>query len=94
MTTRISLKIVPGASREGIAGWMDESLKIRVRAPAERGKANKAVEKVLAAALDIPLDDVRIATGMTSARKTVDIAGLSLEEIRERLHPSDSRKSD
>ena len=81
----LSLKVVPGASSEGIAGWLEETLKVRVRAPAERGKANTAVEKIIANALGISPDSVRITTGKTSARKTVEIVGLSIEQIRVRL---------
>jgi uncharacterized protein (TIGR00251 family) len=85
MASRLSLKIVPGASRDGIAGWLGERLKIRVRAAAERGKANKAVERVLADALGIPLAEVRIVSGATSARKTAEVSGLSHDEIRLRI---------
>jgi uncharacterized protein (TIGR00251 family) len=82
---RLSLKVVPGSSRDCIAGWLEETLKVRVRVPAERGKANTAVEKLIAQALDISPNAVRIVSGATSARKTAEISGLSLAEIHERL---------
>jgi len=34
---RLALKVIPGSSREGLAGWLGDSLKVRVRVPAERG---------------------------------------------------------
>ncbi len=83
--SRLSVKVVPGASRNKIAGWLGESLRLRVTAPPERGKANSAVEELLAGALDIPGSAVRVVTGKTSARKIVEITGLSESDIVHRL---------
>lgn len=82
---RIPLKVIPGSSRDCIAGWLEETLKVRVRAPAERGKANAAVEKIIAAALDLPGKSVQIIAGTTSSRKTLEINGLSETEIHQKL---------
>ena len=76
---------MPGSSRDGIAGWLGESLKVRVSAPAERGKANAAVEKILAETLGLPMNCARIVTGQTSSRKVIEITGLSESEIQRRL---------
>jgi len=84
-STILSLKVVPGASTEGVVGWLGDALKVRVRAPAERGKANAAVIQIVAKALERSPGTMRIKTGLTSARKTIEIGGLSMEEIRERL---------
>ena len=84
-SVRLALKVVPGSSRDCVAGWLEDVLKVRVRAPPERGKANDAVEKLVDDALGIPPDRVRIVSGMTAARKTAEISGLSLAEIHERL---------
>lgn len=84
-SARLALKVVPGSSREGIAGWLGDALKLRVRAPAERGRANAAVEALLADALGVSATQVRIVAGHGAARKTVEIVGLSEGEVRERL---------
>ena len=39
----IPIKVVPGASRDQIAGVIGERLKIRIGAPREDGKANRAI---------------------------------------------------
>jgi uncharacterized protein YggU (UPF0235/DUF167 family) len=66
-------------------GWLGETLKVRVRAPAEGGQANAAVEDILAGALGVPKECARIVAGRTSARKVVEISGLSESEIRRRV---------
>jgi uncharacterized protein (TIGR00251 family) len=81
----LRVKVVPGASRDALAGWLGDALKIRVRAPAERGKANAAVEKIVAEALGVPSTCARIVGGKTSARKTLDVAGLSQADVYQRL---------
>lgn len=85
MTARLPVKVVPGASTSGIAGWMGNELRVRVTAPPERGKANAAVEKTIAEALGIPARAVRIVKGGTSPRKILEISGLTTDELRQRL---------
>jgi uncharacterized protein YggU (UPF0235/DUF167 family) len=58
---------------------------VRVSAPPERGKANAAVEATIAEALGVSSQSVRVASGQTSARKTVEITGLSESEVHHRL---------
>jgi uncharacterized protein YggU (UPF0235/DUF167 family) len=81
----LPVKVVPGSSRDGIAGWLGATLKVRVSVPAERGRANAAVERVLAEALGVPRSCARIVTGRTSARKVVEISRLTESEVRARL---------
>lgn len=38
---RLSLKLVPGSSRDEVVGWLGDSLKVKVKAPPEKGRANK-----------------------------------------------------
>lgn len=82
---RLSVKVVPGAARDEIAGWLGAALKLRVSAAPERGKANAAVEALLARALDVPASSVRIVAGKTSQKKVVEVVGLSESALRERL---------
>lgn len=82
---KLAVKVVPGSSREGIAGWLGESLKVRVTAPPERGRANAATEAVVAKALGLSKDCVRVVSGHGSPRKVLEISGLSESDARERL---------
>lgn len=90
----LTIKVVPGASRDCVAGWLGDSLKVRVSAAPERGKANSAVERVVADALGIARRSARIVSGMTSTRKTLEIIGLPESEIRRRLERSAGSPTD
>jgi hypothetical protein len=79
---QLKLKVVPGASRSEISGWLGDTLKLRVAAPPEKGKANKAVEALLCEALGHSAGAVRIVSGHGSPRKTAEIEGLSTEDVR------------
>jgi hypothetical protein len=59
-------------------------LAVRVRAVAEKGKANAALEKLVASALDLPRSAVVISAGATQRLKTLRIEG-DADEIAERL---------
>ena len=82
---KLRLKVVPGASKTEISGWLGENLKIRVTAAAERGKANAAVKKILADSLQVPRTAVKIVSGDTTPKKVVEISGLAEKEVYERL---------
>jgi len=83
--TSLHIKVVPGASRTEISGWLDDRLKVRVAAAPENGKANRAVKDLLSKALGISSRQVHIRAGTQSSRKTVEIEDLSLLEIKKRL---------
>jgi uncharacterized protein YggU (UPF0235/DUF167 family) len=85
MAVRLSVKVVPGSTQPGVAGWLGDALKIRVAEPPEKGRANAAVAATLAASLGLTRGEVRIVAGHGSARKIVEIDGLAPEEIRRRL---------
>jgi uncharacterized protein YggU (UPF0235/DUF167 family) len=82
---KLVVKVVPGSSSNSISGWLGDALKVRVTEPAERGKANVAVEKLIAEALGLPRNRTRVVAGKTSARKLIEIADLSESEVHRRL---------
>jgi len=77
----LAIKVVPGASRSAIAGWLGDELKIRIAAPPEKGKANSAVLKLLATTFGIHKQAISIVRGHTSAHKTVSLSGIQQSDI-------------
>jgi hypothetical protein len=49
------------------------------------GRANAALERLLASALDVPKSAVRVVSGARGREKTVVIEGISREQMRGRL---------
>jgi uncharacterized protein YggU (UPF0235/DUF167 family) len=82
---RLSVKVTPGASRDAVVGWLGDAVKVAVREPAERGRANAAVERLLATVLGLPAASVRVAAGGASPRKVVVVEGLDADEVHRRL---------
>jgi hypothetical protein len=79
------VRVTPAASRDALLGWQGDVLRLSVAAPAERGKANEAALRLLAAALGLPRERLRIVRGQTSRQKVVAIQGLDEAEVRARL---------
>ena len=83
----IYVKVVPGSSRDQVAGRYGEGIKVQVSAPPEGGRANDAVVRVIAAALGLKPQQVRIVTGHAQPRKVLEIEGLTAAEALDRLAP-------
>jgi uncharacterized protein (TIGR00251 family) len=81
----LAVKVVPGASRNRVAGEYAGGIRITVDQAPVDGAANQAVIALLAKTLNIPTAQVRISRGQRSPRKEVIIAGLSADLIQERL---------
>lgn len=81
----LKILVTPGSRKEEIAGWHGDALRVRVNAPPERGKANNAAARLVAAALDLPARQVTLERGATSRQKVLNIDGLTEEEMLRRL---------
>ncbi|MCY2929668.1 MAG: DUF167 family protein [Planctomycetota bacterium] len=81
----LAVKVVPGSSRDKIAGVLGDSLKITTSAAPEKGKANLAVAALLARALGVDKRSVELVSGPSNPRKEFRIAGLSADQVRQRL---------
>ena len=76
----VALRVTPRGGRDDIDGIETLAngrsvVKIRVRAIAEGGEANRAVTELLASALGVPKRCVRVLSGTTSRMKQVAIDG-------------------
>jgi uncharacterized protein (TIGR00251 family) len=76
----VSLRVTPRGGRDDIDGIEQLAngrsvVKVRVRAIAEGGEANRAVTELLAKALGVPKSHVRLLSGATSRMKQIGIDG-------------------
>jgi hypothetical protein len=80
-----AVKVVPGASRDRIAGPLGGALKVAVAAPPEGGRANAAVIELLAAHLGAKRSEVEIVGGRNRPQKRIRVRGVPIDAIRARL---------
>jgi uncharacterized protein (TIGR00251 family) len=76
----VALRVTPRGGRDDIDGIETLAngrsvVKVRVRAIAEGGEANKAVTELLAEVLRVPKASVKILSGATSRLKQVAVDG-------------------
>jgi len=75
----ILVRVTPKSARDSVEGLIEtpegQALKVRVRAVAEKGQANAAVEMVVARWLGIAPSRVSVAFGRQSRVKTLNIDG-------------------
>ncbi len=81
----LALKAIPNAPRNAIVGWLGDTLKVRVHAPALEGRANDELCAFLAETLALPRRAVTVARGLASRQKLLHIDGLALADIKARL---------
>ena len=85
MTARIRVRLTPRAGREAIDGWRGKALRVRVSAPPVDGRANEALERLIASALGLPPSAVRVTAGARGRDKTVAIDGIEQEDALDQL---------
>ena len=87
----VRVKAVPGASRNRVQGTLGDHLKIQVAAPPEGGKANAAIQALLADLFGVACGSIRLESGAASPRKVFRIPGMTesvfLEERFSDLRP-------
>lgn len=84
----ISIEVTAGA-REAIfpAGYNEwrRAIGCRVTAPALEGRANRALLILIADKLGVPASSINIASGATSSQKRILVAGMTREQVLDRL---------
>jgi uncharacterized protein YggU (UPF0235/DUF167 family) len=82
---RLRVKVKPAAKQDMFTGVQAGALRMTVVAPPERGKANAAVARILAGALNVATSRVSVVSGFTSQLKIVWIEGCSPDDVRRRF---------
>jgi uncharacterized protein len=82
---RIAIKVHPGAKRTAITGRLGDAYKLDLQAPPVDGKANEECIRFFAEALGVKRNAVRIVQGAAGRMKVVEVEGVEMSEIEERL---------
>ncbi|HEY7017193.1 MAG TPA: DUF167 domain-containing protein [Gaiellaceae bacterium] len=84
-STRVRLRVSPGARHDELVGRHGEGWKVRVAAPPEDGRANDAVLDLLARELSLPRRSLSIVSGRGAREKVVLMEGIDRAESERRL---------
>jgi uncharacterized protein (TIGR00251 family) len=79
--TLLSVKVIPRASRNEIAGILGKELKIKVTAPPVDSAANRAVIDFLAETLNLSKSAIVLIHGDTARHKTLLLKGITPEQL-------------
>jgi uncharacterized protein (TIGR00251 family) len=73
----VEVRVEPRSSKKGIAGVMENVLKVKLTAPPVGGEANEQLIEVLSEATGVRKSDIRIIRGHAAKNKVVEIRGIS-----------------
>jgi len=82
---QFAVRVIPGASKNEVAGIQDDALKVKLTAPPVEGKANRACVDFLAELLGLRRSALSITSGEKSRKKTIRASGLTAAELQSRL---------
>jgi uncharacterized protein (TIGR00251 family) len=83
--TLVHVKALAAARKNELRGIENSRLKIATTAVPEKGQANAAITRQLAASLQVPPRQLELIRGASSNQKTFLVRGLSLAEVQQRL---------
>jgi uncharacterized protein YggU (UPF0235/DUF167 family) len=83
--TILPVRAQPGARRNAVLGERAGALRVAVSAPPEKGRANAAIQVVLAAALGCKTSQIDLVAGASARDKMFLVCGISPDELRRRL---------
>lgn len=81
----MKIRVQPGARKNEIVGPHGDSLKIKVAAPPEDGKANAELCAFLADLLGVAKSKVGVVKGHSSREKVIAVEGMTEAQIRAKL---------
>ncbi|MFA5891589.1 MAG: DUF167 domain-containing protein [Actinomycetota bacterium] len=77
---------VRARARADAVGWTAAAgVRVTVRPAPEKGRANEAVVRAIAAWLGVPARDVDVVSGTAAVDKRLSIAGMTTAELRSRV---------
>jgi uncharacterized protein (TIGR00251 family) len=80
-----AVKVHPRAKKNAITGELGDALKVSLTTPPVEGRANEACVEFFAKLLKVPRSSVTIASGLSSRNKVIRVAGVTAQQVRERL---------
>ncbi len=81
----LRIKAKPNSRENKIVHLPDGTLQVKIKAPAQDGKANEELVRFLAEVLDLPRSKIQVVSGFTAPFKKLEI-GAEEDYVRARLN--------
>ena len=82
----LSVHLQPNASRDQLVELREDGMvKIKIKAPAVEGKANRALIQYLHDILNVPVSRIQIIRGELSRDKVIRIDGMDADQLNKHL---------
>lgn len=79
----LEVRAQPGAKRQELRGSRNGTLRVRVTQVPEKGKANKAIRKLIAESLGLRVSQIELIAGETASRKKFLLRDVDPEAVRQ-----------
>lgn len=81
MNGNIKILVRPNSSNNTVSGLYNDTIKIKISAAPEKGKANKELLEFLSLALKVPKQDIEIVHGEFSNLKEIRVKNMTKDGI-------------
>jgi uncharacterized protein len=81
LSVELRVRVIPRASKSGIAGTRDGALLVRLNSPPVEGAANAELIQVISDALGVPKRSVSIVSGQRSRLKRIVVHGVTMDDV-------------
>ncbi len=81
----LPIRAQPSARKSAVRGIHDGALKVSVTEAPEKGKANKAIVKLLSSQLGLKKSQLTLIAGLTDSRKELLVEGVDADDLRDRI---------
>ncbi len=81
----LTVTVTPKSSKNEVVSFINNTLKVKVTAAPEKGRANNAVIELLADYFAIKKSQITLCSGATSRNKRFQIIGITLQEIQKKV---------
>lgn len=81
----LPIKAQPGSRKNELRGVHDGRLRVCVTQVAEKGKANKAILKLLSSKLELANSALSLLSGELNSQKSILVTGVSRQELLDKI---------
>jgi uncharacterized protein (TIGR00251 family) len=81
LSVELRVRVIPRASKSGIAGTRDGALLVRLNSPPVEGAANSELIQLISDALGVPKRSIAIVSGQRSRLKRIVVQGVTMDDV-------------